>query len=64
MTSTVKVTSHNFPVLVQTLNQDGETTEERVLQPQDGEVTFYVTTTQGLGVKDIEYDDPRVPKPE
>lgn len=69
MTSSVKVQSHNFPVLVQTLRvtpaMDGaaeleEVSSEQILWPEDGEMRTFVTTTQGLRILDLEPDDPRV----
>jgi len=62
MTTAVKIQSHNFPVRVRVLDVDpaGEpdtlkVTEERVLTPEDGEVTFYCTTTRKIEAVDIDY---------
>jgi len=59
MTTTIKVTSHNYPALVETFDLGKKTTEE-VLRPEDGERTFYCTTSRELRITDLEYDDPRV----
>lgn len=59
MTSTVKVTSHNYPVLV--MIDDGRRTREEVVTPQDGERHYHCTTDQKLSMIDIAYDDHRVP---
>jgi hypothetical protein len=60
MTTTVKVTSHNYPARVEVVD-NGITTETRILTPKDGEVTFYCTVSRELRIKDLEYDDPAVP---
>ncbi len=71
MTTTIKVTSHNYPALVQVydrvwdaeaqaMSADVKVTAESVLKPADGERTFYCTTTREIRVTDLEYDDPRV----
>lgn len=63
MTTTIKVTSHNYPALVLTTDKvgDGEgSTTERVLLPEDGEVVFHCTTTRAITIVDLEYDDPRI----
>lgn len=62
MTTTIKVTSHNFPALVETFD-NGNKTDYVVLTPAQGEVTFHCTTTRQLRITDIEYDDPAVPAP-
>jgi hypothetical protein len=70
MTTTVKVQSHNYPVLVQVWDQrrDPEASlrdltfllaDSRVLWPEHGEVSFYATTTRTITIVDLEYDDPR-----
>lgn len=59
MTSTIKVTSHNFPVRVETLDS-GKVNDTKILIPEDGEATFYCTTTRELRITDLEYDDPAV----
>jgi hypothetical protein len=73
MTTTIKVTSHNYPTLVETFERgwDAEQNrpaelrkrDSRVLTPADGEQSFYWTTSMELRVCDLEYDDPRVPAP-
>lgn len=68
MTTTIKVTSHNYPALVEAFNvtqvDENMTTVEkeygRVILPEDGEVSFYCTTTRRLQITDIDYEDPRV----
>ncbi|MGA2495273.1 MAG: hypothetical protein ABSF67_20415 [Roseiarcus sp.] len=74
MTTTIKVTSHNYPASVETsdlvgFQQDGavgqvspqwKVVETRILKPEDGEQSFYCTTSRRVVVTDIEYDDPRV----
>lgn len=61
MTTTVKVLSHNAPAKVVIMDQDpygqNETfrvDEERILKPEDGEVSFYCTTSRKLTIQDIE----------
>jgi hypothetical protein len=74
MTTTIKVTSHNYPALVETFvrgwnaeqNKPDEflrKSDARVLKPADGEQSFYCTTSMEIRVVDLEYDDPRVPAP-
>lgn len=65
MTTSIKVRSHNHPVLVRVTNlADGDGREavmfEHVLTPNDGERLFHATTSQRVEAVDIEYDDPRV----
>jgi hypothetical protein len=66
MTTTIKITSHKHPALVQTFYYvDGKPkmTSERVLKPDDGEQQFYCTTTrEQLRVTDLEYEDARLTK--
>lgn len=68
MTTTIKVISHNYPALVQTIDRSVEgkherfTVQERVLLPEDGEQIFYCTTSRELRITDLEYDDPRAVK--
>jgi hypothetical protein len=66
MTTTIKVTSHNYPAHVTVIDRvqgaEGPTdavAEERVLKPEDSEQTFYCTTSRRLEIVDLEYDDPR-----
>lgn len=54
MTTTIKVTSHNYPALVETFD-GGNKTDYKILTPEDGEVTFHCTTTRQLRITDIEY---------
>lgn len=77
MTSSVKVQSHNYPVLVRTLDRDPIQTEpdsappqgnyritrEDILRPEDGEKMYHCTTTRVITVTDLEYDDPRAQRP-
>ena len=56
MTTTIKVTSHNYPARVETYD-GGTLTNTVVLQPENGEVSFYCTTTRELRITDLEYDD-------
>lgn len=65
MTTTIKVTSHNYPALVTTTDRAGPdnaviSRSERVLRPSDGEVVLYCTTSRTVEVTDIDYNDPRV----
>lgn len=67
MTSSVKIKSHNFPVLLTTtdlrIEADGTRTytqSDRVILSTDPELEFYCTTNRGLQVSDLEYDDPLV----
>lgn len=55
MTTTIKVTSHNYPALVETFD-NGNKMDYRVLRPEDGEQQFYCTTTRQIRITDIEYD--------
>ncbi|ATQ67720.1 MULTISPECIES: hypothetical protein [Methylosinus] len=65
MTTTITITSHNYPVLVETVDRtqtpNGEhiSRHVRVLWPEDGAVGFYSTTSRSIFVRDMEYDDPR-----
>ena len=61
MTTTIKVTSHNYPARIETLDL-GKVVETRILIPEDGEVTLYCTTSRELRIVDLEYDDPAVLK--
>lgn len=67
MTTTIKVTSHNYPALVEVMDlvdgapsPEAKAVENRILRPDDGEQTFYCTTTRVVRVTDLQYDDPRV----
>lgn len=67
MTTTIKVTSHNYPALVETFDNisvenkvEKKKVDYRVLTPEDGEQTFYCTTTRELRITDLEYTDPAV----
>lgn len=63
MTTTIKVTSHNYPARVEVIDTYGErdsVVETRILTPEDGEQTFYCTTTRELHITDLEYDDSAV----
>lgn len=55
MTTTIKVTSHNFPALVEIFD-NGNKSSYAVLTPEDGEQTFYCTTTRQLRITDLEYN--------
>jgi len=70
MTTQVRIRSHNCPVLVQTRDQRWDSAadklsdefflaDSRVQWPEHGELTYYVTTTRKIAVRDLEYDDPR-----
>lgn len=67
MTTTIKVTAHNYPALIVAvdrhpiLGEPATRTKLGVLRPEDGEGQFYCTTTRTLEIVDLEYDDPRVP---
>lgn len=65
MTTTIKVTSHNYPARVTTTdrgeNADGspyQNSSTRILRPADGEQQFYCTTSRTIEVVDLEYDAP------
>lgn len=58
MTTTIKITSHNYPARVFTTDDNGQTSE-RVLWPEHGEQIFHCTTSSEVLIKDLEYDDPR-----
>jgi hypothetical protein len=65
MTTTIKVTSHNYPALVTAVDRYTATTARTqlaVLHPEDGEQIFHCTTTRTLEIVDLEYDDPRAAK--
>lgn len=62
MTTAIKVTSHNYPALVETFD-NGSKTDYRVLTPEDGEQTFYCTTTRQLRITDLEYEAAEKLKP-
>lgn len=66
MTTTIKVTAHNHPALVETIDQQDRAEQDRaathlarVLRPSDGEQTFHCTTTTAIRIVDLEYGDPR-----
>ncbi len=56
MTTTIKVTSHNYPALVETFD-NGNKVDYHVVMAEDGEQTFHCTTTRQLRITDLEYDD-------
>jgi hypothetical protein len=71
MTTTIKVTSHNYPALVRQVDRfvgpDAagklvrvEHVMERILRPEDGEQRFHCTTSRTIEVIDLDYADPRV----
>lgn len=60
MTTTIKVTSHNYPAQVEVIDNGKVIVEKRILRPEDGEQTFYCTTTRSLHITDLEYDHPDV----
>lgn len=63
MTTTIKVTSHNYPARVETIDDFGNSppsVQRRIITPEDGEVVLYCTTTRELRITDLEYDDPAV----
>lgn len=53
MTSTVKITSHNFPVRVLTRDMGRQVEPPRIIRPDDGEVQLYCTTTRCLEIQDV-----------
>lgn len=73
MTTSVKIKSANYPVLVTSIdlvavrriladkpvNVKESQGHSRVLWPEDGEVQFYATTSRCISAIDLEYDDPR-----
>jgi hypothetical protein len=54
MTTTIKVTSHNYPALVEIFD-NGEKTDYTVVTKEMGEQQFYCTTTRQLRITDLEY---------
>jgi hypothetical protein len=58
MTTTIKIQSHNTPAVVEISDYHPDTQatsrETRVLRPEDGEVSFYCTTTRAIRVIDVE----------
>lgn len=62
MTTSVKVKSANYPVLVRTTDRGAnnyEFSSDEILWPEDGERTFYCTTTRTITAMDIDYSHPR-----
>lgn len=59
MTTTIKITSHNYPALVEIFD-NGNKVDYHVLTPEHGEQTFHCTTTRQLRITDLEYGDPVV----
>lgn len=59
MTTTIKITSHNYPAMVETVDS-GKVTDTRILLNTDGEQTLYCTTTRELRITDLDYEDARV----
>lgn len=59
MTTTIKVTSHNYPALVETFD-NGNKVDYVILTPESGEVSFHCTTTRQLRITDLDYNDPAV----
>lgn len=55
MTTTIKVTSHNYPALVEIFD-NGKKTDYKVLTPADGEQSFYCTTSRQLRITDLPYE--------
>lgn len=70
MTTTIKVTSHNYPALVRIIDryatqsngraQKVESISEQVVRPEDGELQFHCTTSRMIEIIDVDYNDPRV----
>ena len=67
MTSSVRIKAHNFPVLLTTtdvsVEADGTrkyTQRDQVILSTDPALEVYCTTTRGLQLSDLEYDDPLV----
>jgi len=63
MTTTIKVTSHNYPARVEIVDHYAErdsVVETRILVPEDGEQSFHCTTTRELRITDLDYNDPAV----
>lgn len=61
MTTTIVVTSHNYPALIETFD-NGTKVDQKVITPEDGAQSFHCTTTRELRITDIEYDDERAKK--
>lgn len=58
MTSTVKITSHNYPVKVTIRDQYGDrdaTEGEDILWPEDGERTYHTTTSRTITAVDVDF---------
>lgn len=63
MTTTIKVTSRNYPARVEVVDRYGDrdsVVQTHILTPEDGEKSFYCTTTRELRITDLEYDAPAV----
>ena len=64
MTTTIKVTSHNYPALVTYVdtNSDGVSnrTQAVIVEAEDGEQHFHCTTSRTIEIVDLDYYDPRV----
>lgn len=59
MTSTVKVTSHNFPVRVITRDSGRQTGPSQIIRPVQGEVSLFCTTTRCLEIQDVSEEGSR-----
>jgi hypothetical protein len=59
MTTTIKVTSHNYPARVETFD-GGVRQYAEIITPEDGEKIYHCTTSRELRITDLEYDDPAV----
>lgn len=59
MTTTIKVTSHNYPAKVEIID-GGVVSSTHIITPEVGEFSFYCTTTREIRVIDLDYNDPAV----
>ena len=64
MTTTIKVTSHNYPALVTYVDTNSEgvalRTQAGIVEAEDGEQHFHCTTSRTIEIVDLDYYDPRV----
>ncbi len=59
MTTTIKVTSHNYPARIEIVDS-GNVVGVDIKTPEDGESTYHCTTTREIRITDLEYDHPAV----
>ena len=59
MTTTVKVTSHNYLARVIVRDMGRQQGEAQIIRPTDGEVQLYCTTTRCLEIQDVDEEGRR-----